>query len=350
MREKPKKIAVITTGGDCSGLNSTIFNLIRGCEARGWELVGVQNGTEGLIEDRVIPLNRDTLPYSSINISGSFLKSGTYGLSKYYWDGSKNGIFKLLRAGITRLGADAIIHIGGNGSISWGYTIPELYDGVQVIFVPKTIDMDVPLTRDLIGFATGIQQLTTYIDGIAQSARSHARWFVVEAMGRDSGHLALRGGLAGGADAIVLPEIEVEMPDLVKFVKSTNRDYGIVVVAEGADLKANAIAAALTKVGISARATNADYFQRGGITIANDRILSARFAAAALDAVARGETKCMVRTDEGGRFSVVSLKELYEAGEVAKDPNVPRMKVSFEVVRPDDPYLEAARKSGIFLG
>ncbi|MCL2629541.1 MAG: 6-phosphofructokinase [Alphaproteobacteria bacterium] len=352
---KRKRVAVLTTGGDCSGLNSTLFSLIRACEVRNWELVGIMNGTDGFITGENIPLNRETFPYSAINMAGSFIGSVVYkdvcARKEMTWDGSKTTpVYFKLKEGIAKIKADCVVMIGGNGSVSWLHSAPELFAGMQTVYIPKTIDMDVPMTKNTVGFNTAVNQLSLYIDGIAQSARSHRRWFVVKAMGRNSGHLALRGGMAAGADAIILPEIDVQLRDLVSFVKGTGRSFGIIVVAEGSDLKVEEIAAALEGAGFQGRACNADYFQRGGISVASDRLLAAEFATAALDALDRGETMVMVRRDETSEITTVGIDELYDAGITTNDPNVSNMTVTYDVVSEDDPFLKAARGLGVFLG
>jgi 6-phosphofructokinase 1 len=355
VNNKKKRIAILTSGGDCSGLNAIIFGAIRCCERRGYELIGIINGTDGFITGEHIVLNRDSFPYSSVNISGSFLGSVVYKTLKakgdLSWDGDRaSPVYSKLLDGIKKLDLDAVLFIGGNGSISWVENAPELFAGVQVVFIPKTIDMDMPLTRNTVGFSTAISQLSLFIDSVAQSARSHRRWFVVEAMGRDSGHLALRGGMSGGADAIVLPEIDVKMEDLVRFVVDSGRDHGIVVVGEGSNLKSGDIAKAIESAGIPTRKFSVDYFQRGGITIPQDRLLAMRFAAAALDAVDNGETNVMVRVDDVGHMNTVGAQVFQESGIIAPDPNIPERTVTYDVVHEDDQYLKAARELGIFLG
>lgn len=356
MENNKKRIAVLTSGGDCSGLNAVIWGLIRACEQHGWELIGIKNGTDGFIMGETIALNRETFPHCAINTSGSFLGSVVYktlrSKGEFSWGGDKNEpAYHKLKDGIKALNLDAIITIGGNGSISWLQNAPELYENHQVVFIPKTIDMDMPLTRGTIGFATAVSQLALYIDSVAQSARSHRRWFVVEAMGRDSGHLALRGGLAGGADAIIIPEVNVKMGDLVKFVDECGRDNGIIVVGEGSNLRKDDIAKALTDSGVPTRTFSVDYFQRGGTTIAQDRLLAARMASGAIDALARGETDIMMRMDDVGEVSTISTAEFMTSGIMAPDPNIPNVHVSYDNVHVNtDRYLKSARSLGIFTG
>jgi 6-phosphofructokinase 1 len=352
-----KRIALITTGGDCAGLNNTIFDIIRGADARGWEVLGIIDGTDGLLQGKVIKLSRDDFPCGLQNNPGSLLQNGVYASShQKYWerafaDGTKNKLFKEMDRALKKLRLDALIYIGGNGSISWAYKVPEIYDDLQLIFIPKTIDMDIPLTSNTIGFDTAVQQLSNYIDVISQSARSHHRWFVVEAMGRDSGHLALRGGIAGGSDAIIIPELDsiFDMKKLIKFIKDTGRDYGTITVAEGCRVSAAEIADAINKAGMSGRACVADYFQRGGVTVAHDRLLASQFAAKALDEIEKGATCKMVCIDDAGQVSSASVQELYDNGLHHGDPNVPSIVVAYDIIHENDPYLEAALDLGIFL-
>ncbi len=355
-----KKIGIMTTGGDCSGLNTVIQRIMRGANLRGWQVWGILDGTDGLsvTPPAVIQLNDMLLPIENARLAGSFLHNGRVHALNFETaaeTGRLKTFNKRLRDSLKMLNFDALILIGGNGSLSLAWANRDIYRDLQLICIPKTIDMDMPLTARTIGFDTAVQQLTYYCDQLMMTARSHHRWFVVQAMGRDCGMLALYAGVAVGATAILIPEIKFDVDNLVRHIKDSAMDYGIIIVAEGISLRghsgrpADMIARKLTAAGIANRTAFPEHMQRSGDTVASDRILAARFADCALNAIENGETYVMTSLDCGD-VRTVALSDFVAAGDCAVDPKVPELLTSNAYVAPDEPLLEVAYNMGIYIG
>lgn len=360
-----KKIGIITTGGDCSGLNSVIYRLIIGAKRRGWATFGILDGTDGLTVSgapNFVKLDWQTLPPESVRLAGSWLRNGMPH-SMNFESAKKSGkhaqFATKMKKSLAEMKLDALVLIGGNGSLSLALDNRQIYGDIQLIGIPKTVDMDIPLTDSTIGFDTAVQQLTAFCDQLMLTARSHHRWFVVQAMGRDTGHLALHAGVAIHADAILIPEIKFKTDKLVSHIKNVQkeqgRDYGIILASEGISLRghsgkpADMISRELTKAGITNRAAFPEHTQRAGDTVAGDRILAARMADCALDAIENHETFMMVAKD-GNDIKTVPIADMFAAGTIEADPKVPDMFVSNSYVGDDQPLLSVAHKSGIYIG
>ena len=355
-----KKIGIMTTGGDCSGLNTAIQRIVRGANLRKWAVYGILDGTDGLCvtPPAVIKLNDMMLPIENVRLAGSFLHNGHANALNFETaiERGKIAAFnKQLRKSLAELKLDALILIGGNGSLSLAWANRDIYRDLQLICIPKTIDMDIPLTDRTIGFDTAVQQLTSYCDQLMLTARSHHRWFVVQAMGRDCGNLALYSGVASGAAAILIPEIKFDVNKLVEHIKNQTTDYGIIVVSEGITLRghsgkpADMISRKLTAAGIQNRTAFPEHIQRAGDTTAADRLLATRFADCALHAIENGETNVMTALIDGV-CKTVSLSEFVNAGEVVRDPKISDLMTSNAYVSPDNPLLDVAHDMGIYIG
>ena len=355
-----KKIGIMTTGGDCSGLNTAIQRVAEGCARKKWKVVGIMDGTDGLYSNpaKTIDLSNETFQFASSHLAGSILSNGNAGATNFVSSakaGKLNAFNKRLQKSLKDLGLDVMVIIGGNGSLSLSHLYNEIYNGVQLICIPKTIDMDVPLTDRTIGFDTAVQQLTNYCDQLLLTARSHHRWFVVQTMGRDCGNLALNAGVAIAADAILIPEIKFDVDNLVKHIKQSKRDYGIIMVSEGISIRghsgkpADMIARKLTAANIPNRTAFPEHIQRAGDTTANDRILATGFADTAIKAIENNETNVMTVL-QNGEFKTVSLNEFFAAGKQVKDPKIAGMTTSNRYVEPDDILLEIATDMGIYIG
>lgn len=355
-----KKIGIMTTGGDCSGLNTAIQRIVRGANLRKWAVYGILDGTDGLCvtPPAVIKLNDMMLPIENVRLAGSFLHNGHANALNFETaiERGKIAAFnKQLRKSLAELKLDALILIGGNGSLSLAWANRDIYRDLQLICIPKTIDMDIPLTDRTIGFDTAVQQLTSYCDQLMLTARSHHRWFVVQAMGRDCGNLALYSGVASGAAAILIPEIKFDINKLVEHIKNQTTDYGIIVVSEGITLRghsgkpADMISRKLTAAGIQNRTAFPEHIQRAGDTTAADRLLATRFADCALHAIENGETNVMTAliNDE---CRTVSLADFIASGEIVHDPKISDLMTSNAYVSPDNPLLDVAHDMGIYIG
>ena len=358
--KKTKKIGIMTTGGDCSGLNTVIQRVAYGARLRGWETWGILDGTDGLsvTPPAAIKIDDLTLPIENARLAGSFLHNGrahALNFETAVHRGKVDLFNKRLRESLDQLKLDALVLIGGNGSLSLAWSNRKTYRDLQLVCIPKTIDMDMPLTDRTIGFDTAVQQLTSFCDQLMLTARSHHRWFVVQAMGRDCGHLALNAGVAVGARAILIPEIKFDINALVNHIKNAPTDYGVIIVSEGITMRghsgrpADMVLRKLTAAGLIARAAFPEHTQRAGDTIASDRILAARFADCALNAIENNETYVMTALD-GDNVHTVTLADFVSAGEEMHDPKIPDLMTSNAYVSPDEPLLNVARDMGIYIG
>lgn len=355
-----KKIGIMTTGGDCSGLNTAIQRIMHGAQLRGWTVYGILDGTDGLCvtPPATIKMSDMLLPIENARLAGSFLHNGRANALNFESaaeSGQVDTFNKRLRKSLNTLKLDALILIGGNGSLSLAWANRATYRDLQLICIPKTIDMDIPLTERTIGFDTAVQQLTSFCDQLMLTARSHHRWFVVQAMGRDCGHLALNAGIASGAAAILIPEIKFDINKLITHIQNADTDYGIIIVSEGISLRGHSgrpgdmISRKLTAAGITNRTAFPEHTQRTGDTTANDRILATRFADCALDAIENGETYVMTALD-CGNVHTVTLSDFVAAGDFSADPKIPDLITSNAYVSPSEPLLSVARSMRIYIG
>lgn len=355
-----KKIGIMTTGGDCSGLNTAIQRIMHGASLRGWDVYGILDGTDGLCTTppAVVKLSDMMLPIENARLAGSFLHNGHSNVLNFETaaeTGHLDTFNKKLRKSLKALDLDALILIGGNGSLSLAWANRSIYRDLQLVCIPKTIDLDIPLTERTIGFDTAVQQLTSFCDQLMLTARSHHRWFVVQAMGRDCGQLALHAGIAVGATAILIPEIKFDVNNLIEQIKQSPVDYGVIIVSEGISLRghsgrpADMISRKLTSADIPNRTAFPEHTQRAGDTTATDRILATRFADCALTAIENGETYVMTVL-ENDLVHTVALSDVIENGKSVADPKIPELFTSNAYVNPDSPLLTLAYDMGIYIG
>lgn len=355
-----KKIGIMTTGGDCSGLNTVIQRIVDGCAHRKWHVIGIQDGTDGLYSSpaKTIDLSDATFLFANSYSSGSILANGNENATNFESAaraGKLSAFNKRLQKSLKDLNWDALILIGGNGSLSLAHLYKEIYSDLQLICIPKTMDLDIPLTDKTIGFDTAVQQLAYYAEQLLLIARSHHRWFVIQAMGRACGSLALHAGVAVGADAILIPEVKFDVDNLVKHIKKSKRDYGIIMVSEAISIRghsgkpADMISRALNAANIPNRTSFPEHLQRAGNTTANDRILAMGFADTALKAIENNETNVMTVL-QNGEYKTVSLSDFFDAGRKVKDPHIVGVMTSNRYVEPDDVLLQIATDMGIYIG
>ncbi len=280
-----KKIAVLTSGGDAPGMNAAIRAVVRASYAKGWTAVGVRNGYEGLINGIFVPLGpRD--------VGGMMQRGGTI-------LGSARSLeFKTERGQITAIRSmneecvDALVVIGGNGSQTGNYALHQ--HGFPVVGIASTIDNDLTGSDVTIGVDTALNIALESIDRLKTTASSHQRAFLIEVMGRNCGYLALMSAIAGGAEYVVLPEVETD-PEAIATVLTKAYEKGkahaIIVVAEGAKYNATALDQYFTehreRLGFDLRMTIIGHVQRGGVPSASDRILATRLGVAAVEQIAK---------------------------------------------------------------
>jgi 6-phosphofructokinase 1 len=306
------RIGMLTSGGDCPGLNAVIRAVVRVVERRyGGQVLGFRDAWRGVLEDDWMPLDieacRGILPRG-----GTIL--GTSREQPYQYD---DGV-DLVKTAVARHRLDGFVVVGGNGSLACARDLGR--DGVNCIGVPKTIDNDIGATEMTFGFDTAVHVATEAIDRLHTTAESHDRIIVVEVMGRDVGHIAIRAGIAGGSTMTLIPEFPFDPGEVCARLAARhegNNFASIVVVAEGAtavpgsmpelDYEVDrfghqrlggigeALAAEIEgRTGIETRVTTLGHIQRGGTPTAFDRVLATRYGVAAAEAAAEGAWGTMV--------------------------------------------------------
>jgi 6-phosphofructokinase 1 len=302
------RIGVLTGGGDCPGLNAVIRAIVRkATRDLATEVFGFYDAWDGVMEQRGVMLD-------DASVRGTLPRGGTIlGTRRGSPLETSDGVDRVKRS-LADLAIDALVVIGGNGSLTVGSILSEQH-GIPIVGVPKTIDNDVVGTDTTFGFNTAVQIATDAIDRLHTTAESHDRVMVVEVMGRDAGWIALHAGIAGGATAILVPEVPFDinkLSDVVAHRHDRGRYASVVVVAEGAkplsgledselvlperqqDLYgrerlgdiAHVIAPAISaRTGYDSRVVQLGYVQRGGTPTSFDRVLATRFGLAAVDAV-----------------------------------------------------------------
>jgi 6-phosphofructokinase 1 len=322
-----KKIAVMTGGGDCPGLNAVIRAVVQSGLHYDFETYGIHNGWQGLIED-------DLEPLTGVSVSGIASMGGTIIGTSRTDPLKKPGDVKKIMNVINTDGIEALVVIGGNGTLSAAYELTAC--GIPLVGVPKTIDNDIFGTDLAVGFDTAVSTVTEAIDRLHTTAESHHRIMVVEVMGRDTGWIALMAGMAGGADVILVPEIRFSLDEVCLDLKSrymTGKRFSIVVVAEGThheDISdsvvpecnrdecghekfvgvGNLLGKELERrLGIETRITVLGHIQRGGTPTAFDRVLATRFGYSAIEQINANNCNCMVAL-QGTRIGTVPLRDV----------------------------------------
>ena len=287
-----KKIAVLTSGGDAPGMNAAIRAVVRTGTQKGFEVYGVPLGYSGLIEGKLIPMGpRD--------VGGIIQKGGTIlGSARCEEFKTEAGRMKALRA-LNGNGIEGLVVIGGNGSQTGSYYLSEM--GFPVVGVASTIDNDLVGSDTTIGVDTALNIALEAIDRLKVTGSSHQRAFLLEVMGRKCGYLALMASIAGGAETVILPEIDVDPEEIVDVLANAyerGKSHAIVVVAEGAKYNATRLANYFEEhneeIGFTLRVTILGHVQRGGSPSAQDRILGSRLGAGAVECLVRGEYGVLV--------------------------------------------------------
>ena len=222
------KIGVLTAGGDCPGLNAVIRAVTRKAMAEGHEAVGLWRGYAGLAERSYVPLDMRAVS-GILPLGGTILSTSSYDPYRH-----EDGVRRVAEA-VEQDGFDAVVAIGGEHTMGITRRLHEEH-GLPLVGVPKTIDNDVPCTDYTFGFDTAVQVASDAIDRLHTTAQSHDRVMVIEVMGRNTGWIAVFSGIAGGADAIVIPELELTVEEIAGAINARHRrgkDFSIVVVAEG---------------------------------------------------------------------------------------------------------------------
>ncbi len=319
-----RRIAINTGGGDAPGLNAVIQAATLAATRLGWEVVGIREGYSGILDPqnyadgglvRLTPEMVRNISHLGGTILGTVNKGNPFKVTESLPGGmtvQQDRSEEVMQA-FAKHGLDALIAIGGDGSLTIANSFAKR--GLRVVGVPKTIDNDLASTVLTFGFQTAVSFATECIDRLHSTAESHRRVIVVEVMGRYAGWIALNSGVAGRADAILIPEIPYSIDKLAEHIRTRHRPYSIIVVAEGAKPRdgevtvlareagrqerlggiADRVAHQIEELtGKEARALVLGHLLRGGSPVAIDRILGLSFGAAAVAALARGESGIMV--------------------------------------------------------
>ncbi|MBQ8660357.1 MAG: 6-phosphofructokinase [Alphaproteobacteria bacterium] len=362
---KKKRIAILTGGGDCPGLNMAIKAVSQyAMNKYGWEVMGVKNALNGLLDEiKFDGDDADIIPFTPsfsfseyVRQGGTFLGSFRKLKTKKFKDVKSDEelvevMLPFFKKHIKELNIDGMIATGGDGTM---FMLNFLCEKVKIPFVgiPKTIDNDTPGTEISIGFSSSVDACVNALDSIFWTAKGHRRAIVTQVMGRNTGHLAMHSGVASCADVILTPEIPYTLSGVIKKVKSLKtlekRDYAVIVVAEGAGLEkgkplpknadytvAEYIAKALDKAGIEARADNLGYIQRGGLPNGYDRMLAAELGVLAVDLMAEGHTAVMAGMKDGKPAKVL-LKNV--------------CKKETRGLNLSSPIVKTAKNLGIYIG
>lgn len=363
MARKIRRIAINTGGGDAPGLNAVIRAVVLTAESRGWEVLGILRGYEGLLDtSKIVELDHNAvrgISHLGGTIIGTSSKGDPFALRLRLDDGQTVTVDRSdeVVSNFRKLGLDALITVGGDGSMRIAQGLAE--KGVPVVGVPKTIDNDLEGTVVTFGFHTAVAVATEAVDRLHSTAEAHERVFVVEVMGRYAGWIALHAGIAGGADVILIPEIPFNIDAVCATImdrEARGRRFSIVVVAEGARPEGGEMVTREPKekgrearlggigeqvaqqiqelTGKETRTVVLGHLQRGGRPTAYDRLIALRFGAAATRVVADGRFSVMVALDPP-RIKTVELSGA-----------IRRMKL----VPLDSDTVLTARQMGLCLG
>ncbi len=357
-----RRIGVLTSGGDCAGLNAVIRAVTHRARIEyGWKVLGIIDGTMGLMDRPMRYRELDLDMFSGLDIlraGGTILGTVNKGdpFNFPLPDGSTKDRSLDFVDGFNRLELDGLIVIGGDGSLR---ILSQLCDrgGIGMVAVPKTIDNDVHETEYSVGFSTAVNVVTEALDRLYATAASHHRVMILEVMGRDAGHIALNAGIAGGADVILIPEIPYTLDGIARRiaeVQHQGRSHALVVVAEGVKREdGEAAQVAYTQgqtryggighylseriaeiTGTETRETILGHVQRGGIPSMRDRLLASAFGVHAVDLVAQGKFGRMVAWQNRGIVDVP----------------LESVCIGPRSLDPDGTLVHSARGLGIYVG
>lgn len=373
--KKIKKIGILTGGGDCSGLNAVIYGVTKTAILQhGLEVVGFMRGYSGLYTKDYIDLTLESIS-GITHLGGTILKSSNKDNLFNYRVEDENGnveykdVSDIAMKNLEEIGVDALVILGGDGTLTSARDFGR--KGLPVVGIPKTIDNDLPATDVTFGYNTSLESITDALGKIHTTAASHDRIMVVEVMGRHTGWLAIEGGLAGGADVILLPEIPFEYDKVVEKIKerdSRGKTFSVIVVSEGAKEKDGQVhireivedSADSVRLGgfgdivtktlqklvpeHEVRYTNLAYLQRGGETSQFDRVLGLKFGYSAIELLMSGVYSHMVTYKEH-TIKHISLEDVLGRGETGETS-----KGGTKLVDPDGLLIKTAKGIGISFG
>lgn len=355
------KIGILNSGGDCPGLNAVIHGVVGAASELGWEVVGFRDGFEGLLPPGDFMMLRPEDTVGILKLGGTILGTTNKGhFAAKIGEGEVNGvpgdIVAKARRTMNQMGIGALVIVGGDGSLTTGLQL--FREGWPIIGVPKTIDNDLRATAMTFGFDSAVSSVVDGLDRLHTTAASHKRVMVLEVMGRHAGWIALWGGMAGGANIVLLPEIPFDIDKVATFIKEREAagcHSTLVVVAEGARLPdghvmsvaaneggevrlggmGDYVAMQIEKMtGKETRSCTLGHLQRGGAPTSLDRILGLRFGVMAVKLAAEG------------RFGRMVSYQSYHVDSVPIEEAVDQLRL----VDPQGEMVQAARAIGICFG
>jgi len=356
-----KKIGILTSGGDCAGLNAVIrAATLRAINQYNWEIYGIKDGTLGLMKRPVdfIKLNNANFDGNLMRMGGTFLGSNNKGnpFNSVYKNAKKTADINLILEGFKSLNLDALIGIGGDGSLKILQNLSNI-GNINFVGIPKTIDNDVKNNELSIGYDTAVDVATQALDMLQPTAASHRRAMILEVMGRDAGHIALNAGIAGGADVILIPEIPYSLKSIAKHIdqiRSKGRNHALIIVAESVrkedgkkatvkfidgQVRLGGIGSYLgdeiyKKTNAETRVTVLGHVQRGAQPTHRDRLIASAFGVYAVDLIAQKKfNRVVVWRDRG--VDDVSLNDI--AGQS-------------KTISKKDHLINVAQGLGIYIG
>lgn len=339
------KIGILSSGGDCPGINATIRGVGKtAINKYGMEVIGIHNGFSGLLYKDISVLTDATLS-GILTLGGTILGTAREKEFRKMLKSPDQAEREKIKTAYNELGLDCLVCIGGNGTQRTTWQLSEL--GLNVVGIPKTIDNDVYGTDITFGFQSAVDIATDAIDRLHSTANSHQRVMVIELMGHHAGWIALHAGMAGGADIILLPELGYDIntiTDVINKRKKSGKAYSIVVVAEGIEIEggtdghhpATFFAREIERLtGIEARETVLGYIQRGGSPSPNDRNLGTLLG---------GHAAKLINKQKYGRM--VSVKGI----DIIGDVSLAEVAGKLRLVTPDHALVKQGRRMGISFG
>lgn len=359
-----KKIGILTTGGDCSGLNSVIRAAYLRSKNLGYSTLGIKRGFKGFTTETpdYVELNDDICNESMLKNSGSIIFSDTKWMSSEIKNGKTiDDIKKMIHKGYQKLNLEGVICIGGDGSLSLVNELLNHNEELKIVFVPKTIDNDVNHTDYAVGFQTSVEVAVNAIENVRSTAKSHERAMIIEVMGRDAGFIAMYAGVASGADVILVPEFKYDIEKVKNKVKecfSNGKNHCIIVVAESveaddfkhAENEVNGmvkythltykgigkhLVEKIKETGIDSRSVTLGHIQRGGETCINDRLLGSLFGVEAVNLIANGQSGKFLVFSEN-RLKILNIKD--SIGSINRS------------LSRNDEYVKVAKDLGVYIG
>jgi 6-phosphofructokinase len=342
-------IGILTSGGDCPGLNAVIRAVTLAAAQRGYTLYGFYDGFEGLRNGEYMILSENSV--RSIETKGGTIlgttNKGNFGNVGKLETPSDEAMKSLdqIRAVVNNLQLNAVIAIGGDGSLRIASWIGQ-NAGIDIIGIPKTIDNDIAFCDTSIGFNTAISNATDAINKIQDTGTSHHRMMIIEVMGRSAGWLALQSGIASGSDIILIPEIPFEYDKVISYLENNieGRPQALtIVVAEGAKStdgnenmheSSDELLAVLQKLGYDVRLTVLGHIQRGGQPTVYDIVMGSRLGQKAIELLSQN-TKNVAIMIQGDSLETIPIDQVYTAT---------------KLVPPDHDMIKAARAMGIYFG